>query len=338
MGEKELVTMDDKSVEKYSDSADPAALAAAETAKQRIQAGYVMAFRKPRNSDDARQRILKSCKRPKFAERVQYSKPVGGSVIQGPSIRFAELAVREWGNIACDIQCVYEDDNVRRSKVFMTDLETNTTFAKEITIKKTVERKNAKGREVIGDRTNTFGKKVYIVIATDDELHNKEAALISKVVRNEGLRLIPSDVIDEAIDTANETLKKGIKSDPDAAKKKILDAFGDLGVTPSDIEQYLGHSTDRIALKEIENLRHIYETIREGDSTWEEYCSVESPPKAEDVNLDDVVGAKVVEEPKQKPKRGKPTKKDIENMTEEEIRAAEKAEEEAFMKSEEVKL
>jgi len=46
----------------------------------------------------------------------------------------------------------------------------------------------------------------------------------------------------------------------------------------------------------------------------------------------------IVNEPKQKPKHGKPTKKDIENMTVAERRAAEKAEEEAFMRSEEVKL
>jgi len=55
-------------------------------------------------------------------------------------------------------------------------------------------------------------------------------------------------------------------------------------------------------------------------------------------NDDDVkeTEAEVVDEPKQK--RGKPTKKDIENMTAAERRAAEKAEEEAFMRSEEVKV
>ncbi len=73
---------------------DPAAAAAAEAAKARIQSAYIMALQKPRNADDARDRILKACKRPAFAERVEFSKPVGGKQIKGPSIRFAELALQ----------------------------------------------------------------------------------------------------------------------------------------------------------------------------------------------------------------------------------------------------
>ena len=76
---------------------DPAAVSAAEAAKARIQASFIMAFKKPRNSDQARDSILRACKRPIFAQKVEYSKPVGGRKITGPSIRFTELALREWG-------------------------------------------------------------------------------------------------------------------------------------------------------------------------------------------------------------------------------------------------
>lgn len=255
---------------------DPGAVAAAESVKARIQSAYVMAMQRPRSEEQSRARILEACKRPEFAQRVEYSKPVGGSRINGPSIRFAELAVREWGNVLTESQVVYEDDNVRRIKITLLDLETNATFGKEIQIKKTVERKNKKGREVVGERPNSYGETVYIVKATDDELHNKEAAMISKVIRNEGLRLIPSDIVDEAIDIARKTIRDRDAQDPKAAKRKILDSFDGIGIKPKEIEKYLGHPLDTVSPAELGDLRAIYTAIKSGEATWAQYTA---PPQ-----------------------------------------------------------
>ena len=252
---------------------DPAAVAAAEAAKARIQAAYIMALHKPRNADQARDRILHACKRPGFAERVEYSKPVGGKAIKGPSIRFAEVALREWQNVMVETQTIYEDEWVRRVKVFVTDLETNATFSKEIQISKTVERKSKKDREIIGERLNSYNETVYIVKATDDEITNKEAAQISKVIRNEGLRLIPQDIIDEALDAARKTLSARDAKDPDAAKKALLDGFSEIGVKPLDIERFLRHKTDSITPAELHELRTMYRAIRDGEARWVDYLT-----------------------------------------------------------------
>ena len=263
-------------------SKDPAAIAAAEGAKARIQSAYIMALNKPRNEDQARDKILEACKRPAFAERVEFSKPVGGRQIKGPSIRFAELALREWTNILADTQTLYEDDKIRRVRVSVLDLETNAQFCKEIQVRKTVERKNPKGHEVIGDRLNSQGEKVYIVLATDDELHNKEAALISKALRNEGLRVIPSDITDEALETARKTLRDRDAEDPKAAKKKILDSLSSIGIKPKDIQKYLKHSIDNLSPIELEDLRGMYTAIKEGSASWADY--VNPPEKADNGN------------------------------------------------------
>jgi len=252
---------------------DPSAVAAAESVKARIQSAYIMALRKPRNEDQARIRILEACKRPAFAERVEFSKPVAGRKITGPSIRFAELALREWGNVLTETQTIYEDESIRRIKVGVLDLETNAAFSKEIQIRKTVERKKAEGREIVGERTNTNGERVFIVLATDDELNNKENALISKAVRNEGLRLIPSDITDEALETAKVTMRDKFSQDPKAEKKKILDAFAGIGIKPNDIGKYLEHSIDTISPSEIEELRGMYQAIKDGEATWASYVS-----------------------------------------------------------------
>lgn len=273
---QQLTTLNDES--KSLTYVDPAAVAAAETAKARIQSAYVMAYQKPRSEDQARVRILEACKRPAFAERVEYSKPVGGRSITGPSVRFAELALREWGNILSESQVIYEDTETRRVRVTVIDLETNASFSKELAIKKTVERKKADDREVVGQRLNKRNELVFIVLATEDELHNKEAAMISKALRNEGLRVIPSDIVDEALETAKATLRNRDSQDPKAAKKRVVDAFALLGIKPNDLQAYLGHSLDSLSPAELETLRGVHAAIKEGDATWADYVS---PPKKE---------------------------------------------------------
>lgn len=257
-------------------SSDPAAIAAAETVKARIQAAYMIALHKPRDEDQARAEILKACRRPEFAEQVQYSKPIGDTKIKGLSIRFTEMALTAWRNTDIDIQTVYEDEKIRRIKVRVLDLETNTGFSEELQINKTVERKKIQGREVIGQRVNTYGEKVYIVIATEDELKNKEAAMISKAIRNQGLRLLPSDIKSEAEKTAIKTIRDKLAKDPEGEKKKIIDAFAiDLRLMPKELEKYLGHSLDIISPSEIEDLRGIYRAIKDGETSWVEIIGMD---------------------------------------------------------------
>lgn len=253
---------------------DPAAFAVAEAARARVQAAYVMALQKPRNEDQARASILAACRRPGFAEKLEYSKPVGSTRVKGPSIRFAELALSHWSNILTESFTVFEDDRVRRVRIMVCDLETNASFSKEITITKTVERKSAEGREVLGERKNSKGEKTYIVEATDEELANKEAALISKAIRNEGLRLIPSDIIEEGLAIARETKSKQDAEDPAAAKKRVLDAFSDIGIQPKHLGEYLGHSLDYISAAELGDLRSVYQAIRDGEASWADYMQI----------------------------------------------------------------
>ena len=256
---------------------DPAILAAAESAKAQIQAAYMMALHRPRSVEQARLRILQNCKRPEFAERVEYSKPIGKGKITGASVRFVELALREWSNVRTETQVIYEDDYVRRLLVSVVDLESNTCFSKQIQIRKTVERKSNDGKEVIGQRLNSYGETVYIVKATDDELQVKENAAISKIIRNEGLRIIPSDIVDEAIAEARKTLKNRDAKDPESTKKAMMDAFfSDFGVEPKDIEAYLGHPTRTISPQEITELRGMYRAMKDGEAKWSDYVKTDA--------------------------------------------------------------
>lgn len=249
---------------------DPVAVAAAEEAKALVQAAYTVALHRPRNYMQARQRILDACKRPSFANTVEYSKPVGGGSVNGPSIRFAELAIQQWGNIRVDTTTTFENDEIRKIRVQVLDLETNACFGRVITVNKTVERSNDRGREVLRERINSYGKTVYIVRATEDELATKEAAAISKVVRNEGLRLIPQDIIDEALETARKA-RQGNVSDPQERIRKVCDAFAQIRITPDDLSQYLGCPIDKASPAQIDNLQTVYTAIKSGEAKWSDY-------------------------------------------------------------------
>jgi hypothetical protein len=247
-------------------------------AKAEVEARFAIAAMKPRDWDVARVALLKDCRRPRFAETARYSKPVSGKPIEGPSIRFAEAAVRAMGNVDIKTPTVFEDEQKRIIRVTVCDLESNATYSTDMVIAKTVERKSLKnGQKALDTRTNSYGDTVYIIAATDDELLTKQAALISKAVRTLALRLIPGDLIDEAMDVVLDTLERGDGEDPDAARKRIVDAFVSVGVQPAELTRYLGHDLAQLTPKERADLRAIYQSIKDGHSTWKEYVAPSEP-------------------------------------------------------------
>jgi hypothetical protein len=249
--------------------ADPAAVAAAEMAKSKIQLAYFMATQAPRNQREAWGRIMEACRRPAFAAKAIYAKPVGGGQkVEGPSVRLAEEVIRQWRNIMVLTQVVYEDDRARRVAVQVIDLESNNQFLREIVTPKTVERKNRTGRDVIGERLNSDGERVFIVRATEDEMANRESALISKAVRNEGLRLVPADVIEDAMSEAKRTRQKAAAADPDFAIKSLVFRFGEIRVGVADLERYVGGPIDKSTVEQIDDLEGILQAIRDRETTW----------------------------------------------------------------------
>lgn len=250
---------------------ETASTAVAAQARASVEARYLVALKNPRSWDLVRVRILNSCKRPAFAEGARYSKPIGGQSVVGPSIRFAEEALRAMGNVYVESMVIFDDDERRIVRITGTDLEANLSYHTDLLILKTVERSSVReGQAVVSTRMNTRGKKVYIIEATDDDLLVKQAAMTSKAVRTIGLRLLPGDILEEAMNLVAETLMKEGAKDPDSARKRICDAFFDLGVDPLALEDYLGHKLDQTSPAELNLLRTIYQALKDGETTWAE--------------------------------------------------------------------
>jgi hypothetical protein len=250
---------------------ETASSAVAAQSKAMIESRYVMAMRNPRNWDAVRQDLIKECRRPSFANNksAYYIKPIGNGV-EGLGIRFVEVALRCMKNVLVETTMIFEDDMKEVHRVSVTDLEANITYPLDVRVSKTVERAkpNSDG-SYISVRKNSYGKDTFTIIGTDDDLLNKRGALISKAIRTIGLRIIPGDLCDEAEEIIKRIRLDDAAKDPDAERRKIVDAFSAIGVTATDLTGYLGHDLAKCSPAQIVTLRGIYGAIKDGEASWQ---------------------------------------------------------------------
>jgi hypothetical protein len=257
-----------------------AALAA--SARAMVEARYIVAARNPRNPDVVRQRLLDACERPRFADAARYSKPVGGKPIEGPSIRFAEEALRCMTNLSVECPITYDDARRVVATVTVTDLEANVALSQDAKVEKTVERLYPDDRTILGKRTNSKGKDTYTVVATEDEVATKLQAAVSKVRRGLILQHLPADILEEAMDTAIQTAADRDAKDPTEARKAMLDSFHSLGVGADQIAAYLGHDTGHLDPAERAELRMVFTALREKVASWADVLSAKQQERGEE--------------------------------------------------------
>jgi len=271
---------------------ETAAIAMAEREKALVQASFVMAERNPRSWIQVRSDILDACKRPRFAESARFKKPLGKEqnddgqwvqkYVEGFSIRFAEETLRTMRNIKGDITTVYEDDRQLIVSITVRDFQTNAELSSQVTVTKTVERKKPKkGQRPISSRTNSYGDTVFLVEATADEVLSKMKSIASKELRTNILRMLPSDIKEDAEDEIKRTLQRADKEDPTGAIKRIADKFAELNVKPAMLAEYLGHEIDSMSPSELDDLRCVYQAMQEGLS-WHEFVAFDTGDIGED--------------------------------------------------------
>lgn len=250
---------------------ESASSAIAAQSKAMVESRYIMAMRNPRNMDAVRQELLKECRRPSFAHNksAYYIKPIGQGV-EGLGIRFVEVALRCMKNVLVETTMIFEDEIKEVHRVSVTDLEANITYPLDVRVSKTVERSKPNGDgSYLSVRKNSYGRDVFTLLGTDDDLLNKRGALISKAIRTIGLRIIPGDLCDEAEEIIKAIRLDAAAQDPDAARRKLVDAFAEIGVTATDLTGYLGHDIGKCSPAQIVTLRGIYGAIRDGEATWQ---------------------------------------------------------------------
>lgn len=248
---------------------ETASTAAAVQAKTQVEARYMMAMHNPRSLMQFRRKLLDACQRPRFAQTSRYAKPVGGGKVVGWSIRFAEECARALGNLLVESAVIYDNPDIRIVRVMVTDLEANLTYPTDVTIAKTVERSTLKaGQLALRTRVNSSGRPVHIVEATDDDILNKQNALVSKAIRTAVLRVVPGDILEEAEEEVARTVRRDDATDPAAKAKQIADAFYSHGVMPEQLERVLGHPLAQVTPAEVTMMRTWITAIKDGEANW----------------------------------------------------------------------
>lgn len=249
--------------------------------KADVQARTLVAMHKPRDLDIVRQAMLKEAKRPGFAATAEFAIPRGGQTIRGPTIRFAEALARAMGNITVEVTVVKEDQESRICEASVTDLESNVCYRHSFVVRKVIERHKlppgARNEDILGLRTNAQGETLYVLKASDQEVAMQTSAIASRVLRGLILRIAPADIVEEALQVARETRERADAADPDAAKKRLADAFQRVGVSVAQLKEYLGHGLDTCTPTEIEQLRGLYAALMDGHLTWQDVMRERTP-------------------------------------------------------------
>lgn len=267
---------------------ETAASSAAATAKAMVEARYIIAQHKPRNWLTVLSMLMESCQRPGFAAKTEYALPRWDARqrktvhITGPTIRFAEEALRCAGNVDIRADVMLDDAEKRIVFVSVLDLQSNTNYGRSVVIPKVIERAKLKdGQTAKGQRVNSEGKIVFIVDATEDELLMKQNAAVSRVIRSDGLRLIPFDIKETALMVAATTRQKENATDPSAVAKRLSFGFFKLGVDADQLEKYLGKRLNAVNAADLEILNKLHESLSDGEITWQELVTMKAEGRDE---------------------------------------------------------
>lgn len=236
------------------------ALAAQSSTQAQVAA--LVAQSRPRDEDMALQRIYTACQRPMMAEEAEYSYPRGKTQVQGASVKLLRAIAGYWGNIEYGYEVLGETPEGATIRAYAWDLENNTRAQRD----HFVERKVLRG-----------GNNWAVPDLRDwrEWLGNIGSRMERRALEN----VIPADVVEYARAAAAETRLKHVGSDPDAARRKVLESFTSIGVTAEDLTKYLGFPLKSAGPTEIDTLRNVYRAIRDGEKKWSDYFA----PKPETI-------------------------------------------------------
>ncbi len=222
------------------------------------QGKLVIAKRFPRDEVQAYNRVAQACQRKGIAEKAFYSYNRGGGTVSGPTIRFAEELARCWGNIDYGIKELSQDDGKSEMQAYAWDLETNAQSVQNFT--------NPHIREVGGKAK---------ILTSQRDIYEINANMGARRLRSRILAILPTDLVDMAINECKKTLA-GNNDEPliDRVKKMVV-AFGKLGVTQEQIEKRLGRKVDTMTIDDFTDYIGIYNAIEQGESKIAEWFEAE---------------------------------------------------------------
>ncbi|MDL4842806.1 hypothetical protein [Aquibacillus rhizosphaerae] len=235
------------------------ALAQASSSREmeEVKGQIFMARQFPRNVFQSEQRILDNCKRPALAQVAVYSYPRGGTKVEGPSIRLAEVLAQNWGNLSFGVKELEQREGESVALAYAWDLETNVRQEKVFTVKHS---RKAKGNIKKLDDP----RDIYELVANNG----------ARRVRSCILGVIPGDIVEKAVEECNRTMQGNNKSPFKDRIASALTAFKEkYRVTQDQIEGRFGYNLDAFTERDLADLIKIYNSLKDGMSKPEDWFS-----------------------------------------------------------------
>lgn len=212
-----------------------------------IQAAMTIAKKFPRDYQKARERILQACLRPSLADKAQYTYARGGTSIEGASIRLAEAIAQAWGNLQFGIRELEQRNGESTVEAFAWDLETNTRQVKVFTVRHWRDTKQ--GGYAIKD-----ARDIYEMVA------NQGARRLRACI----LGVVPGDVVEEAVEQCEETLRQAGKNVTPEKITSMVEKFAEFNVTKEMIEKRVQRNIAAIDAPLLISLGKIYNSLKDG--------------------------------------------------------------------------
>lgn len=178
-----------------------------------------------------------------------YSLRRQGKVIEGASVRMAEIVASSWGNLRTQARIIANDGKTITAQGVCHDLETNTAISVEV-------------KRRITDKTG----KTY----NDDMQIMTGNAACAIALRNAVFKVVPAALIKKAIDKAKK-VSLGESMTLETSRAKMMQYFKTIGVDEKQIFDYLSvEKIDEIDIDMVVELRGLATALKEGTTTLKE--------------------------------------------------------------------
>ena len=171
------------------------------------------------------------------------------SVIEGISVRLAEIIAGAWGNLRVQSRIIGNDGRTITCQGICHDLETN--LAVSVEVKRKITDRNGK----------TYSEDMQVVTG------NAASAI---AFRNAVLKVVPKAVTKKVINEIKE-VALGKSIDLETRRQRMVGYFTQIGVTQSELLTYCGvKSIEQIDNQVVFELRGLANAIKEGTTTVQE--------------------------------------------------------------------
>lgn len=178
-----------------------------------------------------------------------YSLRRQGKVIEGPSVRMAEIIASSWGNLRVQARIIANDGRMITAQGICHDLESN--YAASTEVKRRITDKNGA----------TFSDDMQVVTGN---------AACAIAMRNALFKVVPAALIKKVINKAKE-VSIGKSLSLEQSRANMLEYYQKIGVTEKQILDYLSiEKIEEIDIDMVVELRGLANALKEGSTTVQE--------------------------------------------------------------------